>query len=426
MPSPLLERLQGPAVPHSWQGALPFTYHIGPGPVRVHLTVKESYDLHTIWDVIGKIPGTGSTQEIVAAGNHRDAWVYGATDPSSGTAAMLEAVHGLGDLLHQGWKPARSIVIGSWDAEEQGLIGSTEWAEQHAAEMPDTVAYFNMDVAVAGPDFSAAAVPSLKQFVREITKEVPSPRGGSVYDVWKATLANSERETSRRKRPTANLEQDVSVGDLGSGSDYSVFLQHFGVPSTDIGSSGPYGVYHSTFDDFTWYTRFADPDFTLLQQQARVFGLEILHMADTDVLPYDYILYAREIRSYLDQVQDKAHAAGVAPLNFAPAFAALDKFAAAAAAVRQSQIHPPASTARLNAALRQVESDWLLPNGLPRRPWYRHAIYAPGEYTGYAAVVLPQVTEAIDAHDAPLAQSGLGDLTNALDRAATTLQPVAP
>jgi N-acetylated-alpha-linked acidic dipeptidase len=424
--SPLLERLQGPAVPHSWQGALPFTYHVGPGPVRVHLTVKESYDLHTIWDVIGKIPGSAANQEIVTAGNHRDAWVYGATDPSSGTAAMLESVHGLGALLHQGWKPDRTIVIGSWDAEEQGLIGSTEWAEQHAAEMPDTVAYFNVDVAVSGPDFNAAAVPSLKQFIREITKEVPSPKGGSVYDVWKATQADAERENTRRRKPNANLEQDVSVGDLGSGSDYSVFLQHFGVPATDIGSGGPYGVYHSAFDDITWYTRFADPDFTLLQQQARVFGLEILHMADADVLPYDYLLYAHEIHSYLDQVQEKAHTAGVAPLNFAPAYASLGKFTSAATAVRQIQLHPPASTASLNSALRQVETDWLLLNGLPRRPWYRHAIFAPGEYTGYAAVVLPQVNEAVEAYDAAQAQSGLADLSATLERAAATLQKVVP
>jgi N-acetylated-alpha-linked acidic dipeptidase len=424
--SPLLERLQGPAVPHSWQGALPFAYHIGPGPVRVHLVVKESYDLHTIWDVIGKIPGTDAKSEVVSAGNHRDAWIYGATDPSSGTAAMLEAVHGLGSLLRQGWKPSRTIVIGSWDAEEQGLIGSTEWAEQHAAEMPNFVAYFNMDVAVSGPDFTAAAVPSLKQFIREITKEVPSPQGGSVYEVWKRTQASSEHEVRHQKKPNASLEQDVSVGDLGSGSDYSVFLQHFGVPSTDIGSSGPYGVYHSAFDDITWYTRFADPDFTLLQQQARVFGLEILHMADADVLPYDYVLYAREIRAYLDQTQEKARAAGLTSLDFTAADAAIDKFAAAATDVRQVQLHPPASTAQLNLALRQVEDDWLLPHGLPHRPWYRHAIYAPGEFTGYAAVVLPQVSESIDARDAAQAQSGLQDLTAAFERASVTLRSVAP
>jgi N-acetylated-alpha-linked acidic dipeptidase len=423
--APILERLGGPAVPHTWQGALPFAYHVGPGSVRMHLAVKESYDLHTIWDVIGKITGTDARAETVCAGNHRDAWVFGATDPSSGTAAMLESVHGLGKLLHDGWRPSRSIVIGSWDAEEQGLIGSTEWAEQHASEMPNFVAYFNVDVAVAGPDFGASAVLSLKQFVREITKEVPSPQGGSVYEVWKRTQANNERE-SRRRKPNANFEQDVMVGDLGSGSDYSVFLQHFGVPSTDIGSSGPYGVYHSAFDNFSWYTRFADPDFGLLQQQARVFGLEILHMADADVLPYDYVLYGREIRVFLDQTQEKAKAAGLPTLDFTAAFAASDKFIAAATDVREVQLHPPDSTTKLNAALRQVESDWLLPHGLPHRAWYRHSIFAPGELTGYAAVVLPAVAEAIDAHNSEQAQFGLADLTAAMEHATATLKTVVP
>ncbi len=300
--SPILKALGGDESPREWQGALPFTYHLGasaknanPARVTVHMHLEQDIALRTIWDVIGTVPGTSPTQkdDWVVAGNHRDAWVYGAVDPNSGTAAMLETVHGLGELLKQGWKPERTIVIGSWDAEEEGLMGSTEWAEQHEKILAHAVAYFNTDVGVSGPNFNAAAVPSLKQFVREVTKEVPSPRGGTVYDQWKADQAAENTNTNRRRqRPAADT--DVRIGTLGSGSDYTPFIQHLGVPSTDIGSDGPYGVYHSTFDDYTWFTKFADPTFVYEQQQARVFGLEVLHMADTDVLPYDYELYGKE------------------------------------------------------------------------------------------------------------------------------------
>jgi N-acetylated-alpha-linked acidic dipeptidase len=422
---PILSRLKGPAVPHDWQGGLPFTYHVGPGPVKVHLTVQESYDLHTIWDVIGKIPGSDPDGQFVVAGNHRDAWVYGATDPNSGTASMLEAAHGLGALLKKGWKPKRTIYLGSWDAEEEGLIGSTEWGEQHALEMNKCVAYFNVDVSVTGPDFGGSAVPSLKQFLRDVTKEVPSAKPAfsdeSVYAAWVASAAHAASRHGTASARTGEHEGgDVEVGDLGSGSDYSVFLQHLGVPSTDFGSGGPYGVYHSTFDDFEWFTKFADPDFTLLQQQARVFGLEVLHMADADVLPYDYTAYALEIGSYLDAVQATAKKMNVA-LDTTAARAELAKFSEAAARAAKTQQHPPADKASLNRLLRQVEADLLDPNGLPHRPWYRHLIYAPGEYTGYDAVVLPDIADALDDHNAAQAQKGAAGLAEALQRATTSL-----
>ncbi|MGA2966876.1 MAG: M28 family metallopeptidase, partial [Terriglobales bacterium] len=288
--SPILEHLGGPPSPREWQGALPFTYHVGPGPAKVKMHIKQDYQFRTIWDVIGRIRGSSSPGEWVVAGNHRDAWVYGAVDPNSGTAAMLESVHGLGELLKSGWKPKRTIVIASWDAEEEGLIGSTEWGEDHAPQLANAAAYFNMDVAVAGKKFGASGVPSLKEFIREIAKAVPSPQGGTVYDAWhKATEPNSEnnhpQETSTYRPPPAATHGDVPVGDLGSGSDYTVFLQHLGVPSTDIGSSGDYGVYHSVFDNFAWFKKFGDPDFRYEQQMARIFGLEVLRMSSADVLP---------------------------------------------------------------------------------------------------------------------------------------------
>jgi N-acetylated-alpha-linked acidic dipeptidase len=424
--APILEALSGPAVPHEWQGALPFTYHVGPGGVKVHMILKQDYAYRDIWDVIGKIPGTQWPNKWVVAGNHRDAWVYGAVDPNSGTAAMLEAVHGIGELLKTGWKPKRTIIFGSWDAEEEGLIGSTEWAEDNASALGHAVAYFNTDVGVAGPNFDASAVPSLKDFIREVTKEVPSPKGGNVYDQWKKSQAEGEsRRHSVNEHTTQGVSHqsnDVEIGDLGSGSDYTPFIQHLGVPSTDIGSGGPYGVYHSVFDNYNWFIKNADPTFVYEQQQARVFGIEVLHMADTDVLPYDYVTYGKEITEYLNAAKKKAEDARVSGLDFAPALAAAQRFTSAAEAAHQKQQNIPASTTELNTQLRQVEGDLLSSAGLPNRPWFKHTIYAPGEYTGYAAVVIPGVNEAIDAKDSARGAAQLVALTEAINRAASTLE----
>ena len=417
---PILHALKGPSVPEGWQGALPFRYHVGPGGVRVHLVSQQDYQRRTIWDVVGKIKGTDYPEDWVVVGNHRDAWVYGAVDPNSGTASMLEAVHGVGTLLHEGWKPKRSIVFCSWDAEEEGLIGSTEWVEQHAQQLTNAVAYFNVDVAVAGPDFSASAVPSLKNFMREISKSVPSPMGDTVYQEWRANRhgTNEHRASNAPPQPS----DEVHVSDLGSGSDFTPFLQHIGVPSTDIGSGGPYGVYHSVFDNYAWFVMNADPHFVYLQQMARVLGLEAVRMADTDVLPYDYQAYAREVKAYIESAKRKAVDAGVSGLDFGPALEAATKFGTAADHAHQLQASPPADIAQFNATLRAAETALLSPAGLPNRSWYKHTIYAPGEYTGYAAVVIPGVNEAIEAKDSGRASQQLGVLAQSLDRAAQTLE----
>jgi N-acetylated-alpha-linked acidic dipeptidase len=429
--SPILEHLAGPDSPREWQGALPFTYHVGPGPVRVKMHLKQDYQFRTLWDVIGRAPGSEFPDEWVVAGNHRDAWVYGAVDPNSGTAAMLEAVHGVGDLLKSGWKPKRTMVFCSWDGEEEGLMGSTEWAEQHESELAGSPAYFNMDVAVSGPKFGASAVPSLKQFVRDVTKAVPSAKGGTVYEAWQkldqpgasSTQSPTEAIGDTRRSPAASGKGDVPVGDLGSGSDYSAFQQHLGVPSTDIGSSGPYGVYHSVFDNFAWFKKFGDPDFVYEQQMARVFGLEALRMADADVLPYDYEEYAKEVSVYLDAARKRAESRfGESALDWNPVKAAARHFQEAGAKIRLKQKNPPRNSARLNQALRNAERALLVPDGLPHRPWYRHAIYAPGEYTGYAAVVIPGVNEALDKGDGDRARQQLAVLTAALERAAKALE----
>ena len=422
--SPILMALGGASVPKGWQGALPFSYHVGGTGVSVHLVSDQDYQIRTIWDVIGKIKGSEYPDNWVVVGNHRDAWVYGAVDPNSGTAAMLESVHGFGALLKTGWKPKRTIIFGSWDAEEEGLIGSTEWTEQHARALEHAVAYFNVDVAVAGTEFGAEAVPSLKEFIREVTQEVPSPKGGSVYYQWKLASIGAGARSSDLGN-TGHVDHanaptdDIPVGDLGSGSDFTPFLQHVGVPSTDIGSHGPYGVYHSVFDNYAWYVQNADPSFVYLQEMARILGLEALHMADTDVLPYDYATYGKEITSYLDAARRKPAARS---LDFTPAATAATRFTKAAEQVHDRQLSPGNNPAQLNTKLRDTESNFISPTGLPNRAWYKHTIYAPGEYTGYAAVVIPGVNEALDAKDPAAAAQQLDVLTQALNRAAATLE----
>jgi N-acetylated-alpha-linked acidic dipeptidase len=422
--APMLQALKGPSVPKGWQGALPFSYHLGAvgekTGVRVHLVSDQDYQVRTIWDVIGKIKGTDKGEDWVVVGNHRDAWVYGAVDPNSGTAAMLEAVHGFGALLKSGWKPKRSIVVASWDAEEEGLIGSTEWVEQHAQTLQHAVAYFNVDVAVAGTEFGAEAVPSLKQFLREVTQEVPSPKGNTVYFQWKMAAIGEAKDASTVHTPKTNApSEDVPVGDLGSGSDFTPFLQHVGVPSTDIGSHGDYGVYHSVFDNYAWYVQNADPTFSYLQEIARILGLEAIRMADTDVLPYDYVTYGKEITAYLDGARHKAAAKA---LDFGPAEAAATRFSKAAEAIRSRQARPGTDVEKLNEVLRETETAFVTEAGLPNRSWYKHMIYAPGEYTGYAAVVIPGVNEALDARNTTVASQQLVILTQVLNHAAQTLE----
>ena len=420
---PILEHLGGPDSPREWQGSLPFTYHVGPGPSRIKMHLKQDYQFRTLWDVIGQVKGSLEPQQWVVTGNHRDAWVYGAVDPNSGTAAMLEAVHGVGELLKSGWRPKRTMIFASWDGEEEGLIGSTEWAEQHESDLRNSPAYFNVDVAVTGARFGASAVPSLKQFLRDISKAVPSPKGGTLYQAWqKDASARSSESSESRRMPAAEVRGDVPVGDLGSGSDYTPFLQHLAVPSTDISSSGAYGVYHSVFDNFAWFKKFGDPDFVYEQEMARVLGLEAVRMADADVLPYDYEEYGKEVTSYLETAQKRAKDkfGGNGP-DFKPVTEAAYRFEAAGARMLSKQKNPPTDVERLNEVLLNTERALLVPQGLPHRPWYRHVVYAPGEYTGYAAVVIPGVNEALDKGDGERMRQQLEVLAAALERAAKTL-----
>lgn len=421
--APILQALGGPDSPRSWQGALPFTYHLGPGPVKVHLSLQQDYRLRTIWDVIGKIPGTEYPNDWVVVGNHRDAWVYGAVDPSSGTATMLEAVHGVGALLRQGWKPKRTLVFGSWDAEEQGTLGSTEWAEANAAHLAHAVAYFNVDIGVGGPNFGAGAVPSLQPFIANITKLVSSPQGGTVYDTW---LKQQDQKRDASDCPCAGdshspLVEGLRMETISGGSDYTSFLDHLGVPSNYISSGGPYGVYHSTFDDYAWFTKFADPSFVYLQEVARVLGLEAITMADADLPPYDYSVYGDAVIGYLQTAQEKASANGLGDLDFSAVLTAAQRFQTAGIHALAAEQHPSGDLREQNRLLRKASGDLLDPKGLPGRPWFKHLIYAPATNVGYGALPLPGVNEAIDTKDSAAASHALESLTQALNRAADTL-----
>jgi N-acetylated-alpha-linked acidic dipeptidase len=417
--SPILQHLGGAESPRDWQGALPFTYHVGPGPVRVKLRLKHDFGYRAIWDVVARARGKRWPEEWVIAGAHRDAWVYGAVDPISGTTAMLEAARGIGRLLETGWRPKRTIIFASWDAEEQGLIGSTEWVEQHERELESAAAYFNVDTGASGPNFHASAVPSLRGFLRDIARAVPSPKGGTLYEAWRTSVA-------RDNPPGGSAPSEAQVGNLGSGSDFTSFLDHSGVPATDIHSSGNYGVYHSVFDDFAWFKKFGDTNFLYTQEIARFYGLQVLRMAEADVLPYDYEAYGKEIATYLQR--SAGERLGDKTPNFDAALAAANRFAQAAAAMKTNVEKTPTAVdlQRANKILLATERALLLPNGLPRRPWFRHAIYAPADLKGYSASTIPGVNEAIQRDDAATATQQSQELANALNRAAGLMESYKP
>src|SRR5256886_266309 len=294
----LIEPLKGPVRPRGFQGAFPFPYHVGgTNDVRVHLKTDMDYASRTLWDVEARIDGTTDKDRWVVMGNHRDAWVFGAVDPNSGTATMLEVGRAFGQLLKSGWQPRRTIILCSWDGEEYGLIGSTEWAEDNAAELQQkAVAYLNVDVAVDGPNYGASSVPSLWKLIRGATREVKDPKTGkTINQIW------NERAREQRNETDKDYDAEARISPLGSGSDYTPFLQHLGIASTDMGFNGDYGVYHSAYDSFYWMTHFGDPDFVYHVAAAQLWGTMAMRLADADGLSFDYTDYANQIREYFDE-----------------------------------------------------------------------------------------------------------------------------
>jgi N-acetylated-alpha-linked acidic dipeptidase len=439
----LLQPLRGALRPKGFQGGFPFPYHVGgTNEVRVHLKTDIEFVTKTIWNVITRIDGASEKDRWVVLGNHRDAWVFGAVDPNSGTTAMIELGRGLGQLLKSGWKPRRSLVLGSWDAEEQGLIGSTEWAEENAAELKEkAVAYLNMDAAVSGATFGASSVPSMWKLIRAAAQDVRDPKTGkSVYEAW--------RDRVRESAPDSDLYDDngnakpVSaprIGALGSGSDYTPFLQHLGVPALDMGFGGDYGVYHSAYDSFYWMAHFGDPTFKYHVAAAQIWGTVAMRLADAGGLPLDYTDYAVQLREFAQETMRLATRRRLSDsFDSTSLLRAIDDFGEEAAKIekrRRQEVldaekrmedsadsRVAARLRRINDALMQTERALTDDRGLRGRTWYKHQVYAPGFYTGYAALPFPDLRQAIEDGRAADAAESANRITEAIKRATEVLK----
>ncbi len=433
---PLLAALGGPVAPEEWRGGLPITYHIGAGPAKVHLVVKSNWDIKKVYDVVARMPGSSAPDQWIVRGNHHDAWVNGAEDPESGQMALLEEARALGELRKQGWKPKRTIIYCAWDGEEPMLLGSTEWGEFHAEELKQHGAiYINSDGNGRGY-LGASGSHSLEHLVNEVAKDVRDPE--AKVSAWKrlqaTTIANAK---SADDRSEARTRGDLRIGALGSGSDYTVFLDHLGMATLDIGYGGEDdgGIYHSIYDDFYWYTHFSDTTFVYGRALSQTIGLAVMRFADADILPYEFSgladtarKYSKQLQTLLknkqdevqeqnQQLQDGVFAAvndprrpQVAPkteavpphINFAPLENALDALTRSADRYKkalsgaQERGVAEASMTAINERLIQAERQLTNNDGLKRRPWFKHLLYAPGWYTGYGAKTMPGIREAIE------------------------------
>lgn len=458
---PLLAALGGPVAPADWRGALPFTYHVGPGAATVHLKLQFNWDMVTAYDVIGTIKGSTYPDEWVLRGNHHDAWVNGADDPLSGQSALLDEAKALGDLLKTGWKPKRTIVYCAWDGEEPGLIGSTEFVEDHDKELQQkAVVYINSDDISRG-FYHAGGSHALESFMGEVSESVIDPETNvtvkerkKAYDIVNASTPKAKKEIIDRK--TDPIEA------LGSGSDFSSFLQHLGVPTLDIGygGEGPGGEYHSIYDSFADYERFKDPGFVYGAALAKTIGHAVIRMADADLLPFDFRNLSTTISGYSKEVIELAnnmreatamqnqlvqsnaynlaadptkHLAAPQAKGEVPAidFSALttslaalktsaDKLAAAINTASAANIDHKA----LNETIYKAEQQLLSPAGLPRHPWYKHSIYAPGFYTGYGVKTLPGIREAIEQRNWPEVQQQIAAVSATINALAAYLDKV--
>jgi N-acetylated-alpha-linked acidic dipeptidase len=467
---PLLKAMAGPMAPEEWRGALPIPYHLGPGPTKVHLKLAFNWDLKPIYDVIARLPGAERPDEWVIRGNHHDAWVNGASDPISGMVAELEEARVVGTLAKSGWAPKRTIIYAAWDGEEPGLLGSTEWAETHADELREHAAvYINSDSNGRG-FFGAGGSHTLEAFVNQVVRDVPDPEKG--ISAAERSLAGEQLAGPAERRP-GEAAGTIHLEPLGSGSDFTPFLQHLGIAALNIGYGGEeeYGQYHSIYDSFDHFTRFVDPTFEYGVALAKTGGRLTLRLADADVLPLGFDPFAAAVGRYVDEVEklasdlrkeaverdrlldekiyqavDNPSQTWVAPkrldavpyLNFAPlhnAAAALRKSTDAykkayAAATAGGKVPAAAVQAQLDQVLLKSERALTRSEGLPRRPWYVHQVYAPGFYTGYGVKTLPAVREAIEQRQWQEAEQQivivagtLAGFAKEVDRATAVLAP---
>lgn len=461
---PLLAALKGPVAPENWRGALPITYKIGPGPAKVRLRVQSNWDLKTIYNVIVTIRGSVYPDEWIIRGNHRDAWVNGAQDPTSGMVAQMEEMRGMAELLKQGWRPKRTIIYCAWDAEEQGLLGSTEWVEAHADELRQkAVAYINTDSNGRG-FLIVGGSHTLEKFINGVAKEIEDPE--TKLSVWKRSqlwrIANARPDERQEVRSRA----DLRIGALGSGSDYTAFLDHVGIASLNLNYGGEDGggIYHSIYDSYHWFTNFADTDFRYGRALSQTCGTAIIRLADADLLPFDFSNFTDTIRRYVEELkrtlknmQDEINERNkqldegvfvaiadpketlvppaveeVPPhLNFAPldnAIEALRKSSERYDKALKKALASPLSQAvvkAVNARLIQTERKLTHPDGLPGRPWFKHLIYAPGFYTGYGVKTIPGVREAIEQKKWSEAEAEIVRVAKALHEVASLVDAAA-
>jgi N-acetylated-alpha-linked acidic dipeptidase len=402
---PLLRNLKGPVVPEAWRGALPITYHVGAGPAKVHMKLAFEWLNRPLHNVIVRIDGSEFPDEWIIHGNHHDAWVNGAADPTSGQAAMMETARGLAELLKTGWRPKRTIILAAWDGEEWGLLGSTEWAEKHAQELSTkAVAYLNSDSTSKGW-LNVSGSHALQSFANELMRDLDDPkRAGKTLFQAKLDRAVSQAKTDQEKTRLAS-RRDFPIDALGSGSDYTAFLDHLTVASLslDFGGEAPdSGVYHSKYDSFYWYTHFSDTDFAYSAALSRTIGTAIMRLASADVLPFEFTATARTLGGYVDEIETLRKETKDAPaLDLAPLRAAVTKLQKAADAYESAMAKGPSprdreQLANLNHLLYTTERAFKYEPGLPKREWFKHLAYAPGFYTGYGVKTLPGIREGIE------------------------------
>ena len=454
---PLLAALGGPVAPASWRGGLPITYRLGAGPAKVHLRVKSEWGLKTLYDVIARLPGTSEADQWIIRGNHHDAWVNGAEDPISGLVAELEEARALGTLYRQGWRPKRTIIYAAWDGEEPGLLGSTEWAEAHADELKvHAVAYLNSDTNGRGY-LGMSGSHSLEKFINGVALDVEDPEAG--VSSWKRLQASRILKGSANDRRDARNRDDLRIGALGSGSDYSTFIDHLGIASLNLGYGGEDdgGIYHSIYDDFYWFTHFSDTSFVYGRALAQAAGIAVLRLANADLLPFAFTNLAETVQGYVKDLQSlrdrraeeiaernrqieeglykftsdprdpiiaPGREAPAPQLNFAPLLNALDSLNHASARYEKAYDRAVAAGRLANAKAvneRLIAAERALTSaeGLRNRPWYVHMLYAPGFYTGYGVKTIPGVREAIEQGEWADADREIARAAAALEREAT-------
>jgi len=413
---PLLEHMGGPAAPKDWQGGLPITYRLG-GEGRVHVKVDMDTRVMPNYVVEARIRGAEYPDEWVLLGNHRDAWEFGGVDPSSGTASLLEMTRSFGALLQQGVRPRRTLIFCSWDGEEVGLTGSTEWGEQFADQLRQKlIAYINVDSSASGPNFQGSAVASLAPLLVETTKSLRDPSGVSLYSAWLRSSRAARRKQKEKELPTGAEPVDIRIG---SGSDHTVFLNFLGRPVVGLEFDGPYGVYHSAYDDHFWMTHFGDPGFRYHALMSQLWGVLALRLANSDALPFDFAAYAGGLRSFVRELEARNKFEG--QLDLAPLLRAIGDFQTEGGKLRDAVAQRLASGAvdprvmeQVNQAQMQVEANWLNADGIPGRPWFKHLLYG-ARYT-YAHLELPGLTEAVESRDWEQARQQLALLVNAVSR----------